>query len=154
MAKSEPPGRLHSSTGSPYERQAICFRKSPPRRLVRIAPRPFPSQVERSLGPTLAGHAFVAASIYASRLPGLAYEPLYFTFSPSSAAAILWSVRNPWIIQADPEPPGRRPPDPRLPTPSDLSVTGGPFVSSGGVGLSRLAPIYGRPLSSSRNPKL
>jgi hypothetical protein len=53
-----------------------------------------------------------------------------------SAAASLWSVRNPCVIRADSEPPGRRPPAPGSQHPSVLPVTGGTFASSGVVGVS------------------
>jgi len=59
-----------------------------------------------------------------------------FMFGRRSAAASLWYVRNPCVIQADSEPPGRLPPAPGSHIRRSLSVTGGPFVSSGGVGLS------------------
>jgi len=59
-----------------------------------------------------------------------------FVFSRRSAAASLWYARNPCVIQADSEPPGRHPPAPgshiRRTSPSRVES----FVSSGGVGLS------------------
>jgi len=53
-----------------------------------------------------------------------------------STAASLWSVRNPCVIQADSEPPGRHPPAPGSHSPSHQPVTGGSFASSGEVRLS------------------
>jgi len=58
-----------------------------------------------------------------------------------SAAASLRSVRNPWSIQAESEPPGRRPPAPGSHFRRTHSVTGGPFVSSGFVNLAGLRQI-------------
>jgi len=48
-----------------------------------------------------------------------------------SAAASLRSVRNPWFIQAESEPPGRHPPAPGSHDRRTRSVTGGPFVGLG-----------------------
>jgi hypothetical protein len=59
-----------------------------------------------------------------------------FIYSRHSAAASLWSVRNPCVIQADTEPPGRLPPAPGSHIRRALPSPGGPFASSGGVGLS------------------
>jgi len=59
-----------------------------------------------------------------------------FTCNRRSTAASLWSVRNPCIIQADTEPPGRLPPAPGSHIRRTVPVTGGSFASSGGVGLS------------------
>jgi hypothetical protein len=91
----------------------------------------------------------------ASRLPGHTYEPLYVIYlRRHSAAAILRSVRNPCVIQADSEPPGRRPPAPGshirrcLPSPGELSLAQAWWE------FPRLSPIPVPSLSSSRNPKL
>jgi hypothetical protein len=56
--------------------------------------------------------------------------------SRRSTAASLWSVRNPCVIQADSEPPGRLPPAPGSHIRRTTALAGGSFVSSGGVGLS------------------
>jgi hypothetical protein len=129
MARSVPPGRLRSSTGSPYEPLRIRFLKlSVGVGLIRIAPGPFQSQVEhpseQARTPEL-----MNCSVSASRHPGRTYEPLYVILRRRrSAAASLWSVRNPCVIQADSEPPGRRPPAPGShirwtdPSPGDLSL--------------------------------
>jgi len=77
-----------------------------------------------------------------------------FIYSRHSAAASLWSVRNPCVIQADTEPPGRLPPAPgshirrALPSPGDLSL------AQVGWGFPRLSSISDPSRSSSRNPKL
>jgi hypothetical protein len=57
-------------------------------------------------------------------------------YSRRSAAASLWSVRNPCVIQADSEPPGRLPPAPGSHIRCAVPLPGGAFVSSGGVELS------------------
>jgi hypothetical protein len=57
-------------------------------------------------------------------------------FRRRSAAASLWSVRNPCVIQADSEPPGRRPPAPGSHFRRTQLVAEGTFVSSGEVKLS------------------
>jgi len=57
-------------------------------------------------------------------------------FRRRSAAASLWSVRNPCVIQADSEPPGRRPPAPGSHFRRTRFVAEGTFVSSGEVAIS------------------
>jgi len=57
-------------------------------------------------------------------------------FSRRSAAASLWSVRNPCVIQANTVPPGRHPPAPGSHVRRTNPVTGGSFASSGEVWLS------------------
>jgi len=57
-------------------------------------------------------------------------------FRRRSAAASLWSVRNPCVIQADSEPPGRRPPAPGSHFRRAHLVAEGTFVSSGEVAIS------------------
>jgi hypothetical protein len=57
-------------------------------------------------------------------------------FRRRSAAASLRSVRNPCVIQADTEPPGRRPPAPGSHFRRTHFVAEGTFVSPGEVELS------------------
>jgi len=59
-----------------------------------------------------------------------------FVCSRPSAAASLWYVRNPCVIQADSEPPGRLPPAPGSHIRRTPPLAGGSFVSSGGVRVS------------------
>jgi hypothetical protein len=57
-------------------------------------------------------------------------------FRRRSAAAILWSVRNPCVIQADSEPPGRHTSAPGTHVRRTHFVAEGSFVSSGEVAIS------------------
>jgi len=116
MAKTEPPGRHHSSTGSPYELASSCSRRHLGARwLVRIAPGPFQTQVRRIIGAHVNAH-FSKRLVSALRL--LALRMSLSTWLPHqsgrrrSPAAKLRYVRNPWFIQAESEPPGRLPPAP------------------------------------------
>jgi len=47
LARPEPPGRLHTSTGTPYEEIAPLARHNISRRLYRITPGPFQLRIER-----------------------------------------------------------------------------------------------------------
>jgi hypothetical protein len=92
-------------------------------------------------------------SVSASRHPGRTYEPLdVFVHCRRRAAAILRYGRNPCVIQADSEPPGRHPPAPgshirrSTPSPGDLSL------AKVWWGFPRLSSIPAPSLSSSRNP--
>jgi len=78
----------------------------------------------------------------------------FFDLCRRRAAAILRYGRNPCVIQADSEPPGRHPPAPgshirrSAPSPGDLSL------AQVWWGFPRLSSIPAPSLSSSRNPKL
>jgi len=78
----------------------------------------------------------------------------FFVLCRRRAAAILRYGRNPCVIQADSEPPGRHPPAPgshvrrSTPSPGDLSL------AKVWWGFPRLSSIPAPSLSSSRNPQL
>jgi len=78
----------------------------------------------------------------------------FFVRCRRRAAAILRYGRNPCVIQADSEPPGRHPPAPgshirrSTPSPGDLSL------AKVWWGFPRLSSIPAPSLSSSRNPQL
>jgi len=91
----------------------------------------------------------------ASRPPGRTYEPLYVIhLCRHSAAASLWSVRNPCVIQADSEPPGRLPPAPGSQIRRTVPSPGGLSLAQVWWGFPRLSPIPAASRWSSRNPKL
>jgi hypothetical protein len=70
-----------------------------------------------------------------------------FICSRRSAAASLWSVRNPCIIQADTEPPGRLPPAPGSHVRRTYPSPGGLSLAQVGWGFPRLSSIPAASLS-------
>jgi len=75
-AETEPPGRLHSSTGSPYEPRSLAALavNNCGHQLIRITPGPFQSQAGRLPGVTPWPVLFVLAATWTS------YEPLHVSF--------------------------------------------------------------------------
>jgi len=112
---------------------------SGPRRLMRIAPRPFQYRGRRVLGRARTP-CFVDASSFGLAAPEHRYEPLYVV-NAAAAQRRTQVSRNPWVIQADSVPPGRRPPAPGSRVRRKHSVTGGPFASLGGLILGRASRL-------------
>jgi len=142
MARSVPPGRLPLLHRVPIP--AASFPACTgilSHRLVRIAPRPFPSQVWRVLGRARTP-CFVETSPSASRLLGVGMSlSTILSFRCRSAAANCGMLANPCVIRADSEPPGRRPPAPGSHPRRTHSVTEGPFDYIGGLTVGRLTPV-------------
>jgi hypothetical protein len=70
-----------------------------------------------------------------------------FACNRRSAAASLWYVRNPCVIQADSEPPGRLPPAPGSHIRRTFPSPGGLSLAQVGWGFPRLSPIPAASLS-------
>jgi len=107
-AETEPPGRLHSSTGSPYEPcQTRRLRDlDSGHQLIQITLGPFQLQAGR----------FSSLSSWSVSL-GLAAPEHRMSLSTLVLFADVAQRQtryacNPWLIQAEPEPPGRLPPAP------------------------------------------
>jgi len=122
MAQTEPPGRHRSSTGPPPERSGICFRSFLTRvSLIRIAPGLFQTgSGDSSVANDLEPSSFSLAASRPYEWASLRHLPV-FAGRRRSPAARLGYARNPWSIQAEPEPPGRHPTSPRLPASVELA---------------------------------
>jgi len=139
MARTEPPGRLRSSTGSPYEPHWRRISPASPLSvsLIRIAPGLFQSLVRPPLGRSASARLTRVVLFQPHGLQNVHMSlSTLLIYGRRSTAASLWSVRNPCVIQADSEPPGRHPPAPGSQSPSHQPVTGRSFASSGEVRLS------------------
>jgi len=77
MAKPEPPGRLHTSTGTPYEECRTACAERLSRRLYQIALGPFQSRIGRQFRKPVS-RSGPKPSISASRLPDIAWASLHF----------------------------------------------------------------------------
>jgi len=112
MARSVPPGRLPLLHRVPIPAASSpALAGSTSRQLMRIAPRPFPSQVGRVLGKARKP-CFVETSPSALRLLDNGMSLSTSIRLAAVAQRRTRSARNPCVIQADSEPPGRRPPAP------------------------------------------
>jgi len=156
MARSEPPGRLRSSTGSPYElHQAACADISACVSLPGLLRNLFSHRLGESWCEARTPHLYRTVSFQPRGILDIRMSlSTLVRFRRRSAAASLWSVRNPCVIQADSEPPGRRPPAPgshvrRIhSSPKELSLAQVRWS------FPRLSSIPAPSRSSSRSPKL
>jgi len=154
MARSEPPGRLPLLHRVPIS--AVSHRLSPASIASAYADcsAAFSHPGEANLRQNPKVLALSTRLPSASRLLDVDMS-LSTSFSIAAVAQRRSQVcRNPCAIQADSEPPGRRPPAPGSLPRRTHSVAGGPFASFGGLRVGRLAPVTDSLLSSSRNPKL
>jgi len=147
MARTEPPGRHRSSTGSPYGRRRAAFAGSQTASADPDCSGAFTDTGGAPLRVITRKSAHLCGNVRFQPRGILDYRmSLSMLFTPRggrrhSAAASLRSVRNPCAIQAGSEPPGRRPPAPGSHPRWTHSVTGGPFASSGGVNLAGLRRV-------------
>jgi len=160
-------------------RPLVCFGQTRASRTSTPAPGPHTSGFENSISrifgqrqpyPDYSGAFSVTGqpALGTGARPGLTTGPFqprgildvrmslstFFVLCRRRAAAILRYGRNPCVIQADSEPPGRHPPAPgshirrSAPSPGDLSL------AQVWWRFPRLSSIPAPSLSSSRNPKL
>jgi len=114
----------------------------------RIAPGLFQSQVGPPLGPAQAPSLTRVVLFQPRGIQDVRMSlSTLFACNRRSAAASLWSVRNPCVIQADSEPPGRLPPAPGSHIRRTIPSPGGLSLAQVGWGFPRLSPIPASSLS-------
>jgi len=117
MAKTEPPGRHHSSTGSPYElafellSQTSCQALACPNRFGAFSDTGQANHWSARKRGTFRNVLFQPRGSWPYVWASLRDYHIKSGRRRSPAAKLRY-VRNPWIIQAESEPPGRLPPAP------------------------------------------
>jgi len=156
MAKTEPPGRLRSSTGSPYERRGELLSQFSLHALAL-------SGSLRDLFSTREGEpwgrartlAFVGSSHFSLAAPGLTYEPLYVSYFADVAqrrVSGLFATPDPFRLNQSPLGAVHLPQAPT--SVGRLRRRRGLSVAQVRWRFRRLSPIPGPSRWSSRNPKL